>query len=157
MVCGDGPALREVRLRALEEAPGAFESALDAERGLPAAYWESFADVTGSVTFLAEHDGAVIGMAGGYLHPSNPRIASLVAMWVAPEARGTGAARALADTVAAWALEQGARSLDLCVVEDNAAALAFYRAAGFAPTGQERFMGRDPSVRELLMSRPLYS
>ena len=57
--------------------------------------------------------------------------AVLNAMWVAPEARGRGAARALCDACAKWAAERRFEALDVAVFPDNEAARRAYAAAGF--------------------------
>lgn len=56
----------------------------------------------------------------------------IVALGVLPERRRGGIGRRLLDHGAARARAAGARRLMLEVAEDNAAALAFYRGAGFA-------------------------
>jgi ribosomal protein S18 acetylase RimI-like enzyme len=62
--------------------------------------------------------------------------AELAELYVAPQARGAGVARALVS--AAMALLRRRHVSFACVWtrEDNPAALAAYRAAGFAPTDQ---------------------
>ena len=55
-------------------------------------------------------------------------------MWVAPEARGSGLARALIDGVVAWAAAQG-RTTFLMVRADNERARRAYERAGFVDTG----------------------
>ena len=52
-------------------------------------------------------------------------------MWVAPEGRGQGAARALCDACADWATAHGFAALDVEVFPDNAPARRMYEAAGF--------------------------
>jgi ribosomal protein S18 acetylase RimI-like enzyme len=64
-------------------------------------------------------------------------------MWVAPEARGSGAGRVLVDAVIAWAGERGARRLVTSVTEGNDGALRLYERAGFADTGAREPLGHS--------------
>src|SRR3954469_20591084 len=50
-----------------------------------------------------------------------------------PEARRTGAARAILAALAGWAAERSAEGVYLQVEGDNAPALSLYESAGFAP------------------------
>ena len=63
--------------------------------------------------------------------------AVLNAMWVAPEGRGRGAARALCDACAAWAKAHGFDVLEVGVFPDNEPARRMYAAVGFAPDREE--------------------
>jgi ribosomal protein S18 acetylase RimI-like enzyme len=65
-------------------------------------------------------------------------------MWVAPEARRLGAARALLGAVRAWAAEAGAAELRLHVVSTQHAARALYEGCGFGYTGRSEIGRRDP-------------
>ena len=69
-------------------------------------------------------------------------------LWVDPDARGTGVARALVDTVERWAVQDGATTISLWVVQDADAARATYLRLGFAPSGETMAMPRDPSRTE---------
>jgi RimJ/RimL family protein N-acetyltransferase len=83
-------------------------------------------------------------------------VAFLYAMWVAPEARGGGAARALCDACAAWAAQRGCTTLRLAVFAANPAARRAYAAAGFAVCGRADVTTPDGRVRdELRMARAL--
>ena len=67
-------------------------------------------------------------------------------MWVAPQARGTGAGQGLVDAVVAWATERGPRRLTMSVTEGNAAGVALYASAGFADTGRREPLGHSDGV-----------
>lgn len=62
--------------------------------------------------------------------------AELLTLAVAPGVRRRGLGAALVEAVAGAAAAGGARRLFLEVAADNAAALALYRRAGFAPVGE---------------------
>jgi ribosomal protein S18 acetylase RimI-like enzyme len=147
--------LRAVRLRALGDAPMAFGSTLAREQGYAPEKWARFAadSATGErqAIFVAE---PAAGMASGVIDDEDPAMAHLYAMWVAPDARGTGAGRALVDAVVVWATASGADRLTTSVTEGNAAAAALYAAAGFSDTGRREPLGHSEGVVAVL-ERPL--
>ena len=126
----DWAVFRDLRLRALADAPGAFGSRLDEWVDAPESAWRSRLENV-ALNLVASRDGAAVGMASGALDGDD---ASLISMWVDPAARGTGAARALIDAVVGWA-----RGLDrttyLMVRSDNPRAIAAYERAGFVDLG----------------------
>jgi ribosomal protein S18 acetylase RimI-like enzyme len=143
--------LRSLRLRALGDAPMAFGSTLAREEGYAPAQWERWAAASASgehqVIFIAE---PACGMASGVIDDDDPALAHLYAMWVAPEARGTGAGTALLDAVLAWAADRGAQRLTTSVTDGNAAAAALYARAGFADTGRREPLGHSDAVVAVL-------
>jgi len=132
---GDWRAWRALRLRALADAPDAFSETLTSAREQPDAAWMALValDPTRGA-WLAERDGVAVGMAVLKLEPDGLR-SSLYAMWVAPDARRGGVARALVGTARAWALEHGACELTLQVTATSAPANELYRTTGFVDTG----------------------
>jgi ribosomal protein S18 acetylase RimI-like enzyme len=87
----DWPALREVRLTALTDAPYAFMSTLERESGYDEARWRQW--IAGSACFLAWDGGQPAGLVGGLLLDNGEW--HVVSMWVSPQARGSGVARQL--------------------------------------------------------------
>jgi ribosomal-protein-alanine N-acetyltransferase len=85
--------------------------------------------------------------------------AELLTLAVAPGARRRGVGAALVEAVAGAAAAAGARRLFLEVAADNAAALALYRGAGFAPVGQRLayYRRRAGVVDALVFARDLNS
>ena len=81
-----------------------------------------------------------------------PTVVDLMAMWVHPMMRGSGAADALIAAVIAWARTDGARMVRLRVVQDNARAQRVYERHGFQLTGRTRVRERD-GVIEVEMER----
>jgi ribosomal protein S18 acetylase RimI-like enzyme len=146
--------LRRVRLRALRDAPMAFGSTLAREEGYAHAQWERWAaeSATGEhqAIFIAE---PAAGMASGVIDAEDAALAHLYAMWVAPDARGTGAGRALLYAVVAWASERSAERLTTSVTEGNAAAAALYTGAGFCDTGRREPLGHSEAVVAVLERR----
>ena len=126
----DWREFREVRLRALADAPAAFGSRYDDWAAAPEDRWR---DRLASVPYnvVARHDGRAVGMASGTYADDG---AELISMWVAPEMRGSGIAAELIRAVVGWAGEHG-RPLFLMVRSDNARAIAAYQRAGFVDRG----------------------
>ena len=107
------------------------------------------------MTFVAEHDGTPVGIAGGYWSDRGAGQVDLLSMWVDPGARGSGAGRRLVEAVLGWAAEAGARSVGLWVTRGNEAAVRLYESAGFEPDGQFQPLPSDPCKEELRMVREL--
>ena len=150
---GDEERLRDIRLRALAEAPSAFASTYGRERRFTADVWASRVAGEGA-TFIAEDDGRPVGTVA-VIPEDRPRTAHLVGMWVDPRARGQGIARRLIDAVVTWACERGMRHLELWVAENNDGALALYEKTGFSLTGERQPLPSDPAVTEFKLAREL--
>jgi ribosomal protein S18 acetylase RimI-like enzyme len=148
---GEVDLLRDLRLRALRDAPMAFGSTLAREEAYEPEQWERWAADAArgerQAVFIAEPGS---GLASGVIDDEDPGLAHLYAMWVAPDGRGTGAGRALVDAVIAWAAERGARRLTTSVTEGNAGAAALYEHAGFADTGRREPLGHSDAVVAVL-------
>jgi len=87
-----------------------------------------------SVVLLAERDGAAIGFTQLYPMFSSVRTARtwiLNDLYVAADARRSGAARALLDAAVQFARDDGAAGIALETAHDNAPARALYVAAGW--------------------------
>lgn len=123
---------RAVRLRSLLDSPGAFGSTHEREVGFTEQLWrERLADPE-AVSLLAWRDDEPVGIGAGF--QDEPGYLHVVAMWVAPAARGQGVAHLVLDALRAWA---GARRLrlHLDVETSNGAARRCYEAYGFVATG----------------------
>jgi GNAT superfamily N-acetyltransferase len=92
----DWETLRELRLRALADAPDAFASTLQQETAFPEQVWRQRAEGgAASVNFIAYEGGASIGMAAIFAVANTPGRMHLVGMWVDPQHRRRGVAQAL--------------------------------------------------------------
>ena len=133
------PLYRELRLRALANAPAAFGSTLAAEQERTDADWAwrlGLAATSGrDLPLLAEVDGAPAGLAWAKFDASDGQLVNLFQMWVAPECRGQGAAAALLDEALAWARSRKARAMQLGVMDGNESARRLYERAGFVAAG----------------------
>jgi len=168
---GEALALRDVRLRALADAPSAFGSTYATSVTRPDSYWLDWAregaagiDRVTYVVLTAPDDARLYGLASGLLlpldvapatQPPAHRKAELVAVWVDPALRGGGAAAALIHPVITWARQRGAPHIELWVVRDNVSATALYRRAGFQSTGELQPLPSDPSMAEIRMVKML--
>ncbi len=81
-------------------------------------------------TFVAQSEvGARIGMV--FLRPSGPDAVEIKRLYVSPDARGTGAGRALVDAVLAAARETGVSVIRLDTTRNLTSAIALYEKLGF--------------------------
>ncbi len=149
----DWSALREIRLEALTDAPEAFGSTVQSALALSARQWRH--RLAATPYFLAEQDGAVIGMVSGGYNDSRPGTHWLYGMYVTPAARGGEAARLLVVAVVEWAREQGAHEIYLQVASGVPRARAFYLKNGFTLTGENFAMQRDPQITMYTMTKPV--
>ena len=143
LVEADAPAYRESRLRGLREDPEAFGSTYAEEIERPLAVTEERLRVqvaSGESFTLGAFDGGLIGVVT-VLRGTGAKArhrATVVGMYVAPEARGRGVGRALLEEARDRAARvEGVEQLHLAVVTTNAAARRLYRALGFVPYGVE--------------------
>ena len=103
---------------------------------------------------VEEDEGA---LAGFVLIQAVAGEAEILTLAVSPRARRAGVGRALVEAAAAQAVAGGATALWLEVAQDNAPALALYRASGFAPAGLRRgyYRSGNEAVDAVVMRRPL--
>ena len=148
----DWPALREIRLQALREAPYAFGSTYAREATIGDDEWHRRATRDGSfLAFLPEVSPA--GLGGGYL--AAPDTAELISMFVRPQARGRGVGEAIIDAVAEWARQKDASTVHLWVTETNKHARLLYERCGFTATAERQPLPSNPSLGEIGMQRPV--
>ena len=146
---------RNLRLRALRDAPDSFGEALADAAGRSVAYWE---DLTRSVTepgphvmFLACEGHDIFGSAYGLLDRARSDAGRVGGMWVEPAWRRRGVGRALLQEVISWGRERGLRRLGLWAPGHNPAAIALYTRAGFRNTGDRRPLPTNPALSIIAM------
>ncbi|MEL6823551.1 MAG: GNAT family N-acetyltransferase [Calditrichota bacterium] len=131
----DWQAVKALRLQALADAPYAFAETLAEAEATPDTVWQERiqqnSEGKNSICALAIEEDHPVGMAVGLNNSQGDGKAHLVAMWVASEQRGSGAAEALVEFIVSWARDVGAAVLQAGVMESNQRALAFYRRVGF--------------------------
>jgi|SRR5579863_2643392 ribosomal protein S18 acetylase RimI-like enzyme len=140
-VIGDEEVLRELRIQALTDAPEAFGSTLERELARTVEDWRKW--LTPGVTFLVLADGKPRGLVAGVYDAADRNVVHLMAMWVQPAVRGSGAANLLVTAVKDWAAEVGASQVRLNVVESNVRARRCYERAGFRATGRRGIVAKS--------------
>lgn len=151
---GDGPRLRALRVRALEESPDAFGSTLEMALGTSDADWEE--GVANLPTFVWRENDADAGMAREAPHTEDEHASYLISLWVAPEVRGRGVGTALVKAVIACARHRSRAILLLDVALHNLAARRLYQRLGFRATGRRsRLPAPRDHVEELEMALAL--
>ena len=122
---------KPLRLEALADTPIGFgELHVDAA-ALSDADWAARWERPGLRLLASGADGAVLGMAGGFVADDGRRI--LFGVYVRPAARGQGVLEALVGRVATWAAPA---DLHLDVHVDNGPARAAYLRLGFVEDGR---------------------
>ncbi len=144
-VIGDEQVLRALRLQALTDSPQAFGSTYERELARTTEDWQRW--LAPGVTFILEASGGEPrGLVAGSRDPEDSSVVHLIAMWVHPDLRGTGAADALVFYVQAWGSQVGATQVRLNVVESNSRARRCYERAGFRATGRQGVVERTGDV-----------
>lgn len=163
----DWRRVRELRLEALRDpvASIAFLETVDDALARPDAQWQEraarLATADDAVQFLAELDGRLVGALTVFVRAAGEAdyfrrvperdLPTVVGVFVADGARGSGAIDALVAAAADWARSAGHAELTLDVHERNTRAIAAYRRNGFLVTSG--FAGHDGV--ELGMTRGL--
>ena len=154
----DAMLIKHVRLRSLAEAPYAFgPNSFAEESALPDSHWHELAAQVGGrderwrgrcASWVVLDGDDACGTATCYLCPQVPGRAYFTAAWVDPRWRRRGVGRQLVDAALAWAASRGADHLRLWVDDTNPPAAAFYRALGFAPTGESQPVSEGSEDRQ---------
>ena len=147
----DWPAVRDIRLRALADAPAAFGSTLARELAFDDAEWQR--RVAPVDCILALVGGEPIGMVSTMPEAGRADERHLVGMWVDPRHRGTQVATRLMEAVFVAAAAGGALSMSLWVADGNPAARRLYERMGFTGTGERQPLPSNPAIGEERMRR----
>lgn len=120
---------RAVRLAMLLDAPRAYGSTFSREIAFDDGVWHE--RIRDGAAWLALRGELPVGSVTMWQVPGRPEDeATLVAMWVASHARGTGVADALVQALLDHASGLGLRRVTLDVADDNGRAAAFYARLG---------------------------
>lgn len=146
---------RDIRLQALQDAPDAFGSTWKAEAARADENWSAriaAATISGQDRALLAWDGdKACGLVWCKLSATDPGVADLFQMWVAPAARGRGAGHALLAEAIAWARRMGVSRVLLGVTDADSPAMRLYKAHGFQAVGAPELL-REGSA---LMARSM--
>jgi len=151
-------AFKDVRLRALLDAPSAFSATYAAESQLTDSDWIQRTSKwcsKNSATYLAMDGLNACGIVSGFLDKDDAAKAHLASMWVAPTHRRLAVGSRLVNVVIDWARAKCVRSLQLIVTSNNDAAIKFYQRMGFKLTGKIGTYRNDPALDDLEMIRSL--
>ena len=150
---------RDVRLRALRDAPDSFGETFADAAAQPISYWE---ELTRSVTepgpqvmFLAYQGEDVFGSAYGLLDRECSDAGRVGGMWVEPAWRRRGVGRALLQEVLSWARARRLKHLGLWAPAHSPAAISLYSRAGFRDTGERRRLPTNSSLWIVAMEAEL--
>ncbi|ARP93867.1 GNAT family N-acetyltransferase [Bordetella genomosp. 13] len=134
---GDAAAYRALRLEGLQHHPEAFGASWEEEQAHDAPWFAARLE-EGLVLGACAADGALAGAVGMYVPAAAKQRHKgvLWGMYVRPQARGSGVARALLDELLRMASGH-VEELRLTVTADNEAARRLYVAAGFVEYARE--------------------
>jgi GNAT superfamily N-acetyltransferase len=154
----DSALARAIRLRALSTDRLSFGSTYEREVTRPDSFWQEsarrHAESEGCAIFLAFLGDDAVGLVRGGKDETRPGVFFVHAMWVAPEARRAGVARALLGRVEEWIAAQGGTLCELQVTDAAPAARRLYEDCGYVADGhQERSPHAD--TMEHRMQKPL--
>jgi GNAT superfamily N-acetyltransferase len=136
---GEWRRLREVRLDALADSPGAFITTLAEARRFPDSLWRERATAGAhgdeQATMIAIEGTRTVGMAVGIDRSTVATgVVAIVSVFVSADVRHRGVGRSLMAAVEAWALGIGATTTSLWVVDGNDVARGFYESLGYTAT-----------------------
>ena len=145
---------RDLRLEMLQTAPEAFYTRYADVVGFDEDTWRE--RIATQCHFQARLDGDPVGSVGIWDNPETPADAStLVAMYVAQRARGTGVGESLVQAVLDEAAARGRSRVILEVTETNGPARRLYERMGFVLDGTRKPLPHTPGLDELGMERVL--
>ena len=143
--------LRDLRLEALKDSPGAFWTRYEEAVQRSDDDWREW---TSLACHVAVENDRIVGMVAGFPEEDDPATAVLLAMFVTPTARGRGVGRSLVDAQLEWARAEGFQRMSLLVNVDQGSAVRLYERCGFVDTG-ERSALRDTEHTLATMVREL--
>lgn len=132
----DVSTFRALRLASLKDEPDNFGSTYEDWHSRPDAELRAF--LKDEPIFAAFDGDQPVGLTGLIPEKKSKQAHrwGLAMVYVAPEARGSGAANALMSTAVAFANGAGVLQLELSVNATNARAIRFYERHGFQHTGK---------------------
>ena len=134
---GESRLYKKLRLKSLENSPGAFGSTYSSALKRSPESWVEQAD-GGShghdrAIFFAFINDHAVGLAAIYRLETPVDVGELMQVWITPVVRRQGIAKTLLDTVLQWASENGYRAVTAGIMAGNEGAMTFYQNYGFIP------------------------
>ena len=156
---GEVDLWRDIRLRALRDAPDAFGTTYEQASTWPGETWTTHvgwatAPDALQAVYLASLGETFVGCARASQEDAR-ETALVTAMWVDPAARRRGVAQALLEACEVWARSHGCRTVELEVAELNPGARLLYERAGFEVTGEIRQLREGSTARTVVMAKTL--
>lgn len=152
----DWQEFREIRLRALADAPTAFGMTLaDVEHQHEDTWRTRLGQGDPILGVRDDDDDGLAAMGAGWHPPEDPDRMMVWGMWTAPGARGRGHARALLDWLVDHAHHHRVATVELHVTEGNDVARRLYEQCGFAATGLWEPLREGSPLQIELMRREL--
>ena len=156
---GDGPVLKQVRLRSLLVDPASFGSTHEREASQRDAEWaERAAGLAGGndgTQLLALDATGPVGTVVAVRDDDEPALFHLYAMWVAPERRGSGLGARLLASAEQWIARAGGHAVELSVTSAAPVAARLYARAGYERTGRDVPSEHTPGLREHILRKNL--
>lgn len=137
---------KQIRLEALKESPDSFGQVYDDVVNEPDAYWQEKTNALAEkkTIFMALDNERAVGMIYAFLRDNGD--AGLGGMYVSPESRRQGLARALIDHALAWVKERCITRVTFYNRKGNLPAQQLYESYGFTLTGKEMPIEWDDTV-----------
>ncbi|MBC54245.1 MAG: GNAT family N-acetyltransferase [Gammaproteobacteria bacterium] len=150
---------KSIRLASLRDAPDSFGSTYERESVFMQPEWESRLDPVGraktALPLVAECGVDPVGVAWGLVQDTDLKVAHVFQMWVSPDARGRGIAKALLNRITDWAIGRNCHLIELSVTTTNAAAVGLYDSSGFLSSGQVEDLREGSALKTKIMIKDL--
>lgn len=153
---------QDLRLRAIQDSPQAFLDTHEQTASFPEVKWRQRLKDTASGKswqFFAKLNRKLVGMIGAFR--SDPDVknksATIVGLWIFPEARGKGVGRQLMEALLdELRKKKSIKTVHLSVNVEQTSAVALYKKLGFQVTGESTgVMGDGKKHTELIMEKTL--
>lgn len=160
MTPSDWQVYKSIRLQSLLDSPDSFGSTYAREVLLTDVEWrarlEPSVRVIEALPLIGEWNGQPVALAWGMIHANATNVAHIYQMWVRPESRGKGIAKALLRQIVQWAGNCGCADVALAVTIINESAMHLYLKSGFEPSGktEELREGSDLRVQPMSLKLP---
>jgi ribosomal protein S18 acetylase RimI-like enzyme len=148
---GESNLYKEIRLRALLDAPYAFSTTYESALKRSTESWEKQANdaAQGSdrALFFVINEKPV-GLSALYRSSNNQQLGEIKQVWISPEYRGKGIADNLLLELINWGKANDYKLIEANVIKGNERAIRFYEKNGFMKIREEN----NDGFQELVLS-----